>query len=680
MELVYLWLKDYKNIEQIGCSLNANYSEMETEYNVDKNFLLITLVKQDYVNVFDNNLNIKTIIGANGSGKSNLCSALISILRGCYTRDVDDYFDTICPEKYFLLYKNNEKYECFTNCNKTEVRINNDLIQAETKKANEWCALFKPFLNIEEDNLLIFPKEVHMQDIIKKKMENYFYYDRFRLYDTSHALRELFNENKEKKFKILSDKNQYLTFDKYGYEINILQEFEWLTHQINNKLCLGIKKGNTAFSSIWNLVDMLRDSNNLIIDKAKRFEYKNIDEVAHVVISNGCFEFVLIKIAEIFYFLEGQENIINLKNLDKILINLNEIDYKKKHIELKGFYEEILSKFNQELKDEQIKSQLERSNLIDDFINLIQTCILFESKLIDNNKFLKNILTTDDGNVYRPKLEHMIDVNINKLTKEMKTLNNLGIFKQNFYNIRNDKLYSFYDLSTGEQRILRFFADILSVKNNEKTKETAIFVFDEMDLSWHPEWQRKMVYYIIDFFKKINLNGINNIIFTTHSPFILSDMPKENVIMLQRGENGNAKIVPNIENTFCANIYDLFNNNFFLGDCDGICTIGEFAKEYIEEIQKRLNIYEPFICDTIFMHPALINDNKLNLKGNIEDIHKKIEIIGEPVIKNALLKELYSSPYSWYLFEPNKLLIQYINLKDKFEKLQRQVDEKNKSN
>ena len=79
------------------------------------------------------------------------------------------------------------------------------------------------------------------------------------------------------------------------------------------------------------------------------------------------------------------------------------------------------------------------------------------------------------------------------------------------------------------------------------------------------------------------------------------------------------------------------------------------------------------------MHPALINDNKLDLKGKIEDIHKKIEIIGEPVIKNALLKELYSSPYSWYLFEPNKLLIQYINLKDKFEKLQRQLDEKNKS-
>ena len=96
MELVYLWIKNYKNIEQIGCSLNANYNEMETQYNVDKDCLLINLVKQDYVNIFDNNLNIKTIIGANGSGKSNLCNALISILRGCHTRDVNDYFDKIC--------------------------------------------------------------------------------------------------------------------------------------------------------------------------------------------------------------------------------------------------------------------------------------------------------------------------------------------------------------------------------------------------------------------------------------------------------------------------------------------------------------------------------------------------------------------------------------------------------
>lgn len=650
MELVYLWIKNYKNIEQIGCSLNANYNVMETQYNVDKDCLLINLVKQDYVNIFDNNLNIKTIIGANGSGKSNLCNALISILRGCHTRDVNDYFDKICPEKYFLLYKNNEKYECFTNCNEIEVRINNDLIQAEIKKANEWCASFKPFLNIEEDNLLIFPKEVHMQDIIKKKMENYFYYDRFRLYDTSHALRELFNKNKEQKFKILSDKNQYLTFDKYGYEINIVQEFEWITHQINNKLCLGIKKENTSFSSIWDLVDILKDSNNFIIDKAKRFEYKNINEVVHVVISNGCFEFVLIKIAEIFYSLEGQENIINLKNLDKILINLNEIDYKKKHIELKGFYEEILSKFNQKLEDEQIKSQLERSNLIDDFINLIQTCILFESKLIDNNNFLKNILITDDGNVYRPKPEKMIDVNINNLTKEMKTLNNLGIFKQNFYNFRNDKLYSFFDLSTGEQRILRFFADILSVKNNEKTKETAIFVFDEMDLSWHPEWQRKMVYYIIDFFKKTNINGINNIIFTTHSPFILSDMPQNNVLTLEKDNNGTVISHKPTINTFATNIHEMFKESFFMSS-----TIGEFAHNII------MNIINNEI-------------NEIKDKCSFEKMESKINLIGEPIIRKQLLKKLYDNKYIECCIEDEKklckqLMIENIMLKKEIKQL-----------
>lgn len=679
MELVYLWFENYKNIKKIGCSLNANYEEISSDYNTDKNSLLIKLKQQNCLNIFGQYLNIKTIVGINGSGKSNICQALVSILRANYEKDIEDYFDETTPKEYYLLYKINEKYECFTTCQNVEVLINDELLQVETKCANEWCALFKPFLNKEEDYTIAFPKEMHMNDIIKKKMENYFYYDRFRMYDTSHALRDFFNANKKLNLKILDDNNKYLTFDMYGYEIDILQEFEWLTNQIKNKIPSSIKKTNTTFNSIWDLVDRLQRSNEGIIEKAKKHEYNNKDIVFHEVFSNGCLEFVLIKMAEVFYFLEGQENIVSLKNLEEVITYLNELDFSVKHAKFKNFYEQILSEFNREIEDELIKKQLEYFNLVDIFTNLIQSCIEFESNLLCNNTFLQNILTTDDGNVYRPVRKHMVDVKNNKLTKELKILNNLGIFKQNFYNYRNNSLYTFCDLSTGEQRILRFFADILSIKNNEKTKDTAVFIFDEMDLSWHPEWQRKMVYYVIDFFNKTNNNLINNIIFTTHSPFILSDMPRNNVIMLQKENNGNTKIIPKIENTFGANIHDLFNDNFFLGDCDGICTIGEFAQNYIKDIQKSLNSYEPIFNDSICMSPTVINNNESKLYKVIEDLHKKIEFIGEPVIRNALLKKLYSSPYSWYLFEPNKLLIHYINLKEKHEKLQRIFNEKNKS-
>lgn len=679
MELVYLWIKNYKNIKQLGCSLSADYEEFSNSYDVDNDFLSISLKQQGYLNVFGEHLNIKTIIGTNGSGKSNLCQALVSILRTNYKKDIDDYFEKTLPEKYYVLYKINDKYQCFTNCKNTEILINNELLQIEKKDANEWCALFKPFLNKEEDFVLEFPKNRHMKDIIKKKMENYFYYDRFRMYDTSHALRGLFHTNKELGFKIFDGSNQYLTFDMYGYEINILQEFEWLTYQINNNIPSRIKKANTTFQSIWELVDRLQRLNEGIIEKAKKQEYKDKDIVAHEVLSNGCFEFVILKIAEMFYYLEGQENIISLKNLEMLLSYGETLDYKTKHTKFKEFYDEILFKFNKEIQDEQIKVQLERYNFNEYFINLLKSCIFLESQLLDNKTFFQDILNTDDGNTYRPIQKYMIDVKDDNLKKEMSILNTLGIFKQNFYNYRNNKLYTFNDLSTGEQRILRFFADILSIKNNETTKDTDIFIFDEMDVSWHPEWQRKMVDYVVDFFQKTNNEKIDNIIFTTHSPLILSDMPRNNVIMLQRDNNGNPKIVSNIENTFCANIHDLFNKSFFLGDCDSICTIGEFAQNYIKTIQKSLNSHEPIFDDSICMSPMVLNNNESKLYKIIEVLRKKIEFIGEPVIRNALLKKLYSSPYSWYLFEPNELLIHYINLKEKHEKLKRIFNEKNKS-
>jgi hypothetical protein len=72
-------------------------------------------------------------------------------------------------------------------------------------------------------------------------------------------------------------------------------------------------------------------------------------------------------------------------------------------------------------------------------------------------------------------------------------------------------------------------------------------------------------------------------IITSHSPFVLSDLPKENVIFLEKDEKtGYCKNVTketNIE-TFGANIHTLLSHGFFMKD--GL--MGEFAKEKINKI------------------------------------------------------------------------------------------------
>ena len=65
-----------------------------------------------------------------------------------------------------------------------------------------------------------------------------------------------------------------------------------------------------------------------------------------------------------------------------------------------------------------------------------------------------------------------------------------------------------------------------------------------------------------------------NVTLITHSPFVLSDIPSENILCLSRSKEDELQ-----GNTFAANIHDLFNNTFFLP-----YTVGELARKEIREI------------------------------------------------------------------------------------------------
>lgn len=690
MKLVYLWFQDYKNIADLGIPLSIDFQEKEkTIFDLKEDTLIINLLKKNNYNVFGDYLNIKTFVGSNGSGKSNITTALCSILRTAKPYDFEDYFDNSKPERYCLIYKDNNSYKYISNYNKIELYIDKRLQELEKGESIN-CGLFKPYLNIEDDTNLTFPKDVHIDEIIDRKIKNYFYYDRFRMYDTSQTLKTLFRKNETKNFKILSGDNKYLIFDYYGYEIDIVQEFEWINRQLHNKIPLYFKKENIQFNRKADFVDMLTDSNNFIINKAKTYGYYDIKDFVHNVISQGCFMFLLIKIAELFSLLEGYKNIITLKNLKNVLedmvdfihnknainkiISLNEINIEKKHKDLMDFYKEIQTEFNNKLKDESITGQFKDNDYLNYFSLLIDSLVKLENNLYKGESNLFEILETKNGNLYRLNSTVFLNsIKDDKDSDENLLLNSLGIFRRSYYkNKVNDECYSFYDLSTGEQRLLRFFADLLSLEN----KKVNVYIFDEMDLSWHPEWQRKMVYYIKDFFDKCH-SGYKNIIFTTHSPFILSDMPANNVVMLYRDSNGMSQIYKNTPNSFCANIHDLFSDNFFFRNCNGICTIGEFAKNHIDTIKSDIVKYNEFFKDPTLMNPLLKQNSSFIEKA--KELYKKIMLIEEPVIRKSLLRELIESDGLSILFKnPSELLFEYIELLRKYNKLKKEVNEKNK--
>ncbi len=208
---------------------------------------------------------------------------------------------------------------------------------------------------------------------------------------------------------------------------------------------------------------------------------------------------------------------------------------------------------------------------------------------------------------------------------------------------------SFHSLSSGEQQFLNSINTVIyHVLNLDSISEnyTSInIVFDEIELYFHVDFQRKFINELTRSLHNVRLNRIKcvNILFSTHSPFILSDIPSSNILRLEMNDNGKA--IPSKDNyeTFGANIHDLLANDFFLED--GF--MGEFAKNKINKIVDELN--------------DRIKNKKEISEDRFIEIEKIIQLIGEPILKNSL----------------NGLFIE-ANPERKYDFLKKQIDQLNK--
>lgn len=189
-------------------------------------------------------------------------------------------------------------------------------------------------------------------------------------------------------------------------------------------------------------------------------------------------------------------------------------------------------------------------------------------------------------------------------------------------------------MSSGELSILNFFSKLyyfLVYKiPNLPNNQNYILLLDEADLGLHPMWKKRFIdtilrsvpYFFEGFTSKPNLQ----IILTTHDPLTLSDIPKHNVIFLEKAEEGKCRISSRVQKTFGANITDLLADSFFIQD--GL--IGDFAKSKIKEVIDWINK----------------NKNKTKISKRKLTYYKKvIELIDERVIKlklSEMITELLS--------------------------------------
>ena len=178
--------------------------------------------------------------------------------------------------------------------------------------------------------------------------------------------------------------------------------------------------------------------------------------------------------------------------------------------------------------------------------------------------------------------------------------------------------------SSGEKQMLNSIGAIVYHLHNLANTASEIkydnvnLIMEEIELYYHPEYQRLFFSQLLDLIKRAKLGNIKNvnIVFVTHSPFILSDIPKCNVLFLK---DGMPKDIMQ-ENTFGANIHSLLKNGFFMPNLP----IGEFAYEKINKLFGKLN------------------SGNFNPETDLDDIYQEILLVGEPFLRNQLLM-LYNS-------------------------------------
>jgi len=187
-------------------------------------------------------------------------------------------------------------------------------------------------------------------------------------------------------------------------------------------------------------------------------------------------------------------------------------------------------------------------------------------------------------------------------------------FKSSFMSI------GWRNLSSGENSILDLYSRIayalshkLPAKENKENKkiDTIYLMIDEGETGFHPHWQKQYLHYLLEFIYYRFAGYKVQLFISSHSPFIVSDLPKNNLIFLHR-EGRYSKVYDFKEQTFAGNIHTLFADQFFIKD--GVK--GQFAQHALDH----------------YLRPFITHQNP----DSTETIQNFIQLIGEPILKHKL--------------------------------------------
>jgi len=521
LELVYLWVEDYKNIHKQGFNFSPRFT---CNYNEDKNELTID-ENDDYIeNFFGDNINVTAIVGKNGSGKSSVLEIIKALI-----------VNNMQSNNNFILFIEEETFYYYS-----------------TKKI------------LQQKNII---RIEHLNKIINICTHSSQILDKYLVMNQANTLYDLDNDMSYTRFKVMIP-NNYL---------------HWKT----------LKLDLMVYNSL---------SQNLILKYFLNKKIKIFSPDKFSLLVTDIYFIRKISAIVSFYSSETFEEINN--NIVQILKNYPIQSKTSLYI----FLQPIRNGENSE-KTALIYGNYEKGKIPN--LDILNSYLVNEKPII---KLMDKILMTCDESSIEDNKTTLIKLLENNYTKYIFT----DLYQMELW--ESSTMRRFKDLSTGETDLILLVSLLYEeIKNNKLN----LILLDEIEAFFHPNWSKKIMNILISEIEKDNIH----LIFTTHSPFLLSDIPKQNIIFLDKDEVGNCKVVDGLKEkkqTFGANIHTLLSDSFFMED--GL--MGEFAKGKINEIIDYLN-----------------GKNNTKIKSD-EEAQKLINIIGEPIVKNQLQRILDSKRLS----------------------------------
>lgn len=197
-------------------------------------------------------------------------------------------------------------------------------------------------------------------------------------------------------------------------------------------------------------------------------------------------------------------------------------------------------------------------------------------------------------------------------------------------------------ISAGEKKLIDIVSNLTSELHRNidmasassiRKEKIFLFLIDEVEKEMHPEWSRQFIYYLQKYLSqyKYNWNEVFysleqlnikiQIIMSTHSPFLVSDLHEKSIIKLKRKKDGKIIQTDHKEKSFAQNIQRIITNDFFINGY-----FGRFAEEKVQNLLQ------------------LLSDQKECSEEQKQSILVEISEIGEPIIGDKLM-QMYNEKF-----------------------------------